>query len=124
MHVCSQAQKTDGSLQSIVHNAVNDPSAQAAFAHVMEAAATETKAISQISGPSMAPAPGVRPSCFSPYAALIDPFLSFELSLLPAARHMAELHWTPRTVNLGAIHDITFRMRCVMKRLCPTTSTS
>jgi hypothetical protein len=65
VHVCAQAQETDGSLQSIVHNAVNDPSAQAAFAHVMEAAATETKAISQISGPSMAPAPGVGPSCYS-----------------------------------------------------------
>jgi hypothetical protein len=59
VHVWAQAQKTDGSLQSIVHNAVNDPSTQAAFAHIMEAAATETKAISQISGPSSAPAPGV-----------------------------------------------------------------
>lgn len=54
-----QAQKPDGSLQSIVHDAVNDPSTQAAFAHVMEAAATETKALSQLSGPATAPAPGV-----------------------------------------------------------------
>ena len=54
-----QAQKADGSLQSMVHDAVNDPSTQAAFAHVMEAAATETKALSQLSGPATAPAPGV-----------------------------------------------------------------
>jgi len=57
--VILQAAKTDGSLQSVVHNAVNDPSTQAAFAHVMEAAATESKALTQLSGPSTAPAPGV-----------------------------------------------------------------
>lgn len=56
-----QAQKADGSLQSIVHNAVNDPSTQAAFAHVMEAAATETKALVDLSGPTAAPAPEVSP---------------------------------------------------------------
>ena len=43
----------------MVHDAVNDPSTQAAFAHVMEAAATETKALTQLSGPATAPAPGV-----------------------------------------------------------------
>lgn len=117
MRVCAQAQKTDGSLQSIVHNAVNDPSAQAAFAHVMEAAATETKAISQISGPSSAPAPGVRPPCYFPHATLVDACLSSEHSLLPAARHMAELHWTHRTVNLGAMHEIPFRTPCLVKHL-------
>ena len=55
----AQAPKADGSLQSLVHDAVNDPSTQAAFAHVMEAAATETKALTQLSGPATAPAPGV-----------------------------------------------------------------
>ncbi len=54
-----QAPKADGSLVSMVHDAVNDPSTQAAFAHVMEAAATETKALTQLSGPATAPAPGV-----------------------------------------------------------------
>ena len=57
----AQAPKADGSLQSLVHDAVNDPSTQAAFAHVMEAAATETKALTQLSGPATAPAPRGEP---------------------------------------------------------------
>lgn len=55
----AQAQQAAGSLVSLVHNAVNDPATQAAFAHVMEAAATESKAIKDISGPASAPSPGV-----------------------------------------------------------------
>ena len=54
-----QTQEAAGSLVSLVHNAVNDPATQAAFAHVMEAAVTESKAIKDISGPASAPSPGV-----------------------------------------------------------------
>lgn len=56
-----QAQKlqSDGSLPDLVHDAVSDPATQAALAHVMEAAATESKAIKDISGPASAPSPGV-----------------------------------------------------------------
>ena len=53
------AAQSDGSLPALVHDAVADPATQAAFAHVMEAAATEGKAIKDISGPASAPSPGV-----------------------------------------------------------------
>ena len=52
------AAQSDGSLPALVHDAVADPATQAAFAHVMEAAATEGKAIKDISGPASAPSPG------------------------------------------------------------------
>ena len=55
----AQTLHSDGSLQALVHDAVSDPATQAAFAHVMEAAATESKAIKDISGPASAPSPGV-----------------------------------------------------------------
>ena len=57
------AAQSDGSLPALVHDAVVDPATQAAFAHVMEAAATESKAIKDISGPASAPSPGVSPPC-------------------------------------------------------------
>ena len=57
----AQAAQSDGSLPALVHDAVADPATQAAFAHVMEAAATESKAIKDISGPASAPSPGASP---------------------------------------------------------------